>query len=351
MSRRSTAAVVGFGLLVAIFLFTALVPVPYVIFRPGPTVNLLAKDGHNDIVRVDGKAKVYRDTGALRLLTVEPSGPDDTVNLAEAFVAWVSPDQAVYRYGDIYQAQETADRVQEEGTVDMVNSQDSAVASALHELGYKFGTSVQVLGVTRGGPGDGALEVHDRLVSVDGAKVRSIAGVVKQVKKVKPGNKVTVVVERSKKKQTLRIKTVASQTDPKSSALQITVGRGYEFPFQVNLRINSGIGGPSAGTMFALAIYDTLTPGSLTGGSDIAGTGEIDGAGHVGGIGGIQQKLVAAQAAGAKLFLAPASNCDEVVGGPYDPSKMRVVKIKTLHGAIDALKKWHANHDAKLPAC
>jgi len=351
MNRRTTASVVGFGLLVVIWLVVSLLPVPYVIYSPGPTVNLLAKDGSNDIVRVNGDAKVYRDKGALRLLTVVPSGPDDKVNLAQAIFAWVRPDQAVYQKADIYPPEETADRMQQEGQVDMVDSQDSAVASALHELGYKFGTSVQVIGVTRGGPGDGALEVHDRLVSVDGARVRSIEGVVAQIRSVTPGSSVTLVVERRDERQTLKIKTVKSQDDPKSAALKITIGRGYEFPIEVNLRINSGIGGPSAGTMFALAIYDTLTPGSLTGGSDIAGTGTIDGKGAVGGIGGIQQKLVAAQRDGAKLFLAPAANCDEVVDGPYDSNKMRVARIKTLHDAIDVLNKWRTNHDVKLPRC
>ncbi|MDQ6642637.1 MAG: PDZ domain-containing protein [Actinomycetota bacterium] len=351
MSQRSVASVVAFGLLVSAMLFATLVPLPYVIFLPGPTVNLLAKDGNNQVVRVNGTTKVYRDKGALRLLTVIPSGPDDTVNLVEAFAAWVSPDDAVYRKQDIYQQQQTPDVVQQAGAVDMVNSQDSAVASALHELGYKFGTSVQVLGIQRGGPGDGALEVHDRLVSVNGQKVTSIQGVVGQIRKVKPGTKVTLVIVRRQQRQTVRIRTGASATDPKSSAIKITVGRGYEFPIDVNVRINSGIGGPSAGTMFALAIYDTLTPGSLTGGSDVAGTGTIDGAGNVGGIGGIQQKLVAAQNAGAQLFLAPAANCDEVVGGPYDPAKMRVVKIQTLHGAIAALNTWRSNPQAKLPRC
>ncbi|HEY5421051.1 MAG TPA: hypothetical protein VIL10_09965 [Marmoricola sp.] len=48
---------------------------------------------------------------------------------------------------------------------------------------------------------------------------------------------------------------------------------------------------------------------------------------------------------------APASNCDEVKGGPYDPDKMRVVKISTLAGAIQAVKAWRQNPDAKLPQC
>ncbi len=81
--------------------------------------------------------------------------------------------------------------------------------------------------------------------------------------------------------------------------------------------------------MFATGIYDVLTPGSLTGGKAIAGTGEIDGEGKVGAIGGIQQKLVGAQDDGARLFLVPADNCAEALGGHYDPDKMRLVKVTT----------------------
>ncbi len=85
--------------------------------------------------------------------------------------------------------------------------------------------------------------------------------------------------------------------------------------------------------------------------SDIAGTGTIDVDGNVGPIGGIQQKLSAAQSAGAKLFLAPADNCDEVRGGPYDKDKMRVLKVKTFHDAVTDIEAWRKDHDAKLPAC
>ncbi len=350
MSGRSTAGVVGFVLLIGSWLVATLVPTNYVVYSPGPTVNLLGKDKTGDLIRVTG-AKVYRDKGALRLLTVSPTGPDDRVYLAEAMIAWVNPKQAVYRESDIYQPQENSDKVEAESAVDMVNSQDSAIASALHELGYKFGTSVQILGVTRGGPGDGALEVHDQILSVDGARTATLKGVVSRIRKVSPGDRVTLRIQRRNKQETVKVKTVASADDPKSSALQVTVGRGYDFPVKVQLQISSLIGGPSAGTMFALAIYDTLTPGSLTGGGDVAGTGEIDPEGHVGGIGGIQQKLTAAQSAGATLFLAPADNCDEVKGGPYDADKMRVVKIKTLAGAIKAVKAWRQDHDAKLPQC
>ena len=42
--------------------------------------------------------------------------------------------------------------------------------------------------------------------------------------------------------------------------------------------------------MFALGIVDKLTPGDLTGGKFVAGTGTIDDNGKVGPIGGIEMK-------------------------------------------------------------
>ena len=85
--------------------------------------------------------------------------------------------------------------------------------------------------------------------------------------------------------------------------------------------------------MFSLAIYDTLTPGSLTGGREIAGTGEIDADGTVGPIGGIQQKIVGARDDGAQLFLVPTDNCAEALGA--DNGDMRLVQAETFDEARD----------------
>ena len=138
----------------------------------------------------------------------------------------------------------------------------------------------------------------------------------------------------------------------KQALVGVGVAPTYRFPFQVKLHVASNIGGPSAGTMFALGIYDLLTPGSLTGGKPIAGTGTITASGQVGAIGGIQQKIAGAQADGAKLFLVPATNCDEAVRADYDSDKMRLVKVSTLSGAISAIEAWtHDRSSASLPEC
>jgi PDZ domain-containing protein len=110
------------------------------------------------------------------------------------------------------------------------------------------------------------------------------------------------------------------------------------------------VGGPSAGQMFALGIVDKLTPGSLTGGRHVAGTGTIDDTGTIGKIGGIRQKMYGAERAGATIFLAPRGDCGEVVG--HVPDGLRVIAVKTLKDSLAALKVIASGGDAgTLPGC
>lgn len=95
------------------------------------------------------------------------------------------------------------------------------------------------------------------------------------------------------------------------------------------------IGGPSAGMMYALGLIDKLTAANETGGATIAGTGTMDKSGKVGAIGGIRLKMIGAKRDGATWFLAPESNCDEVVG--HVPDGLRDVKVATLDEAYQAL--------------
>jgi Lon-like protease len=107
-----------------------------------------------------------------------------------------------------------------------------------------------------------------------------------------------------------------------------------ELPFPVKILHQKTNGGPSAGLMFTLGIYDLVTPKDLTGGRNIAGTGTIDLDGRVGPIGGVQQKVVAAERAGAQYFLTPSWNYQEAL--PY-AKNMQVIKVDTVKEAIDFL--------------
>ena len=120
----------------------------------------------------------------------------------------------------------------------------------------------------------------------------------------------------------------------------------YVFPFSVAISVGD-IGGPSAGLMFALGIIDKLTPANLTGGRFIAGTGEIEANGTVDPIGGIQQKMAGARAAGATIFLTPATNCPNTAGAV--PAGMRLIKVSSLTGAIADLNALKAGRP--VPSC
>ena len=145
--------------------------------------------------------------------------------------------------------------------------------------------------------------------------------------------------------ETVQLATKASGGHP-VVGVQVTATGTYKFPFTVTFSVGD-IGGPSAGTMFALGIIDKLTADNLTGGKFIAGTGEITPAGQVQAIGGIQQKMVGAREAGATIFLAPASNCSDVEGAI--PAGLRVVKIATLSQAVNDLEALKAGRS--VPSC
>lgn len=110
------------------------------------------------------------------------------------------------------------------------------------------------------------------------------------------------------------------------------------------------IGGPSGGLIFALGVIDKVTPGQLTGGKFIAGTGTISADGEVGAIGGIRLKMIAAKRAGDHFFIAPRSNCDEVVG--FEPAGLTVIPVDSLRGALDVVRVIAADGDVSaFPVC
>jgi PDZ domain-containing protein len=201
--------------------------------------------------------------------------------------------------------------------------------------------------VVDGSPADGTLEPGDVVEEVDGEPVTTPQDVIDAVRAHEPGETVDVVVDRGGEMLTATVGTVES--DEGHAQVGAGVSVGYKFPIQVEVHINERIGGPSAGMIFALAIYDTLTPGALLEGLRVAGTGEINGDGEIGAIGGIQQKIAAAVDDDIELFLAPASNCDDVAGARN--GDMQVVSIETLDDAIEAVEAAAAGDTDSLPSC
>lgn len=350
MSRRTVAGLLALGLLLVFGAAAWRTPVDYVTFRPGPTMNVLGKYAGKTIVTVTGHQS-YRDDGALRMVTVYPSGPDQNISLLNMVYGWADPDIAVLPKDVVYRRDETSDSARQESAVEMSSSQDNATAAAMSALGIGYQSEVLVTEVARDGAAVGKLRKGDVLLAVDGTNAPDPAKLVALVSAIKPGTPTDLTFRRDGAERTVSVTTKADPEDKTRSRIGVGIRQFFRFPFKVKIQLPDTVGGPSAGMMFALAIYDVLTPGSLTGGRVIAGSGEISPDGTVGAIGGIGQKLPAAQRDGAKLFLVAAENCAEAVRGHYDPGKMRLVKVQNLSDAIKDVEAWRDNPDVSLPRC
>lgn len=356
MSRRTVAGLLAFGLVVVLAIGAALLHVPYVRFRPGPTINVLGPFDGKQIIEVTGH-KVYRDKGGLRMVTIIPDGPNDNPSLFDLMIAWVDPDDAVLPKDAVYPKNQTSKQAQHESAAQMSSSQDAATAAALSALGIDFKTEVSdpIDAVDKKGASAGKLRVGDQLVAVDGRTAKTTSGFIALVRAVKPGTALPLTVLRNGSRTTVTVTTRPNPSKPTQSRIGIGLSSSPQLklvlPFKVKFRLSDNIGGPSAGMMFALSLYDLLTPGSLTGGHSIAGSGEISPDGVVGPIGGIGQKLVGAQRDGARLFLVAKENCAEALRSHYDRNKLRLVRVHTLKDAIAAVNTWREHPDAALPRC
>jgi PDZ domain-containing protein len=346
MTQRTLAGLLAVPLLLALWVAAAFESLPYVTYNPGLTVNVLGENAEGKpIIEIEGKP-TYADDGELRMTTVFVSQRDAHNHLFELMKSWISQESAVYPKAAIYPEGGTVEQDKQEGQAEMTSSQDAATAAALTELGYDV-TEAVVAGVDKGSPADGTFQKGDVVLAVNGTKVANSNELVAAVKSADTGTPIEFDVRRKGKE--LQLSVTPREVDG-APQVGIQVGtQTTDFPVDVTIGIDPAIGGPSAGLMFSLGIYDTLTKGSLTDGKTIAGTGTIDAAGVVGPIGGIQQKIVGARDAGAELFLVPPDNCDEAVGAPN--GDMRLVEAPTTHSALDSIKKWVADPDAKLPTC
>ena len=343
-TRRQLTLLLAVAGIAAAVLAAALIPVPYVILSPGPTLNTLGtQPGGKYLIQISGH-HTYPTSGHLNLVTVSyQGGPSDGFNVFTALRAWLSPHEAVVPEEELFGSNQTQQQVTRQDTQQMVSSQQLAQAAALCQLRIPFGVVDTVDLVYPGMPASGAVKKGDIITAVDGTPVtcRNPTGAL--IRARKPGAPVRLTVDRHGTTHQFRMKTANVKGN---AVVGVAVNENYKFPFQVKINIGN-IGGPSAGLMFALGIMDKLTPHGLTGGRFIAGTGEISANGAVSPIGGIQQKMAGARAAGATVFLTPAANCPDTAGAV--PQGMRLIKVSTLGGAVRALKALQSG--GSVPSC
>lgn len=337
--------------LVALVVLTFL-PTPYVIQRPGPVYDTLgAALGEDEqevpLIEIDG-AETHETDGALKLTTVQVVGNRErTPSWFELALAWTDRSRAVVPIEQVFPAGVTTEERDERNAVLMVDSQHEATAAALNQLGYDTNATVTVVEAIEGSPAEGLLQEGDVILAADEAPMFS-GKLLRDAVQAAAGEPLVLTVQRAG--ETVDISVTPEQRAPDEPWLiGISLLTEYDFPIDVSIQLEH-VGGPSAGLMFALGIIDRLTPGQLTGGEDIAGTGTIEADGTVGPIGGIRQKLYGAKDSGADYFLAPQQNCDEVVG--HIPDGLQVIATATLEDSLAALEVISDDGDtAALPSC
>ena len=354
--RRLRRAVVAgsFILVVALIAAVFLVPVNAVIEAPGPTWNVLdnGSSSDQDVLKVSG-TETYPTEGALRMTTVSVSGcPGYPVTTADLIAAWISADKRIVDRDEVCPQDQSAEQVEETGKAQMTASQDSAVIAALVETGKAGAMHLTVTEVTEQQTST-EIQAGDVLETItpQGGQTTTLASF-SQLRElmttIPEGTRVTLGVRRGDQKTSAALTTIAPQEGTTGSLLGLSLKISVDSPVEATFGL-SDVGGPSAGMMFALGVVDEITPGSLTGGKDISGTGTIDMTGQVGPIGGIQQKMAGARESGSTFFLAPASNCNEVKG--HEPKDMQVFAVNTLHEAVAATEAIASGNTSGLATC
>ncbi len=337
VGRTSTLACAAVLAAVLGVLGTSL-PVPLVALGPGPTYDTLGDVNGAAVVTVEG-LPTFPTSGHLNMTTVAVS---DRLTFVDVLRAWAAGSRQVVPRTQVFPAGKSDDQVREENTQQFATSETNAELAAMTVLAIP--TRVVVGALVPDAPAARALQVGDELVAVSGRAVASPAAVVEALAGTTPGQNVRITYRRDGQERSADVALGASPDRPQGL---LGVRPAVE-PRSGDIGISLGdIGGPSAGLMFALAVVDKLSPGALTGGRFVAGTGAIDAAGDVSPIGGIPFKMQAARDAGATVFLVPDDNCAEAAATA--PAGLQLVRVTGLADAVRQLEALGAG--APAAAC
>lgn len=338
---------------IALSLVLFFIPFPYVIFSPGPTYDVLAsgsKDGGKLIEVKD--AKTYPTDGHLLMTTVSSlGGPTSSVNLASLIYAWFDPNSQILDEKTVFPKELKAQTVERINTAQMDQSQMLAQAVALGNLGYTVSVTTTVVDDKENAlpPGLAPGDVLE-WIEVKGKRrvlLTDANALPKFMSLVPPQETVKLGVRRDSTHLQVEVKTKENPNNS-GSLLGIYIANSVKVPLNIEFHLKD-VGGPSAGLMFALGLVDELTSESLTGGHTIAGTGALSLNGKVEAISGIAQKMAGAKDDGATYFLAPRSNCKDVIG--HVPSGLQVFSVDSFTEGLSTLKAIASGNTAGLKSC
>lgn len=336
VSRRSQTFTVGLFLLLVSGLVAGLVQVPLVALGPGPTYDTLGQVAGKPIVTINTRP-TFPTGGHLSLTTVQVA---DGLSALSAVRYWADPHWRVVPREAIYPSDKTTEQIEKDNNRQFTDSEVKAEAAALGYL--KLPVKVIVDQISKDAPAAPVLQAGDELLSVNGIPVTAPSEVSQQLLRTRPGDQVKVVYRRGDGAQADGTIIVGRRPpgpngdapDGPQGFLGIVPGGIPPDPNEMKIELND-IGGPSAGLIFTLALIDKLTPGEITGGRSVAGTGTITAYGAVGRIDGIAQKMIGARDAGATVFLVPVANCAQALEADHEG--LQLIKVGSVEEAVDGL--------------
>lgn len=327
--RHDFKLILWVGLVLLIAVPGVLIHLPLLILEPGPAPDVAR--------RTSIQAPTFPSRGSIHLTTVkiaEPSGSTVKELLQAIFNAnrEVIPREAVVPQG---QSDVEAQTVQ---AAQMTQSEQAATLAALSALGMPYQPDGAFVLEISDKSAAGQLEPGDVITAAAGAPVSRLGDLQLGLKGLMPGEQVTLTVKRGARDRIVKVRTIRSSKGKTSASLPARLEQNVRPPVQINIDARE-IGGPSAGLMFALSIYDRLSPGDLTRGKRIAGTGTIENTprqtGLVGAVGAVQLKIEGARKIGAQVFLAPKKEAAEARRAAA--GSMTVLGVSTLEEAVRKL--------------
>ncbi|MCA1062260.1 SepM family pheromone-processing serine protease [Rossellomorea sp. AcN35-11] len=329
-----------------IMVATSFYYLPFYVTKPGGAHEL------DPIVKVkDG----YEDEGELMLTTVRMG----RANIYAYLIATVKKYEYIFPVEEIRSPHESDEEYNLRQLHLMADSQNHAIEVAFKKAGKPYEYTykgIYVLNIYPSMPAEDVLNPGDRITAVDGKAFQSSEEFIGYVSEKKSGDKVEITYVRNGEELVDKIPLKSFPDMPDKVGLGITLSDDKEIKTDPPVELNTEeIGGPSAGLMFSLEIYNQLTEDDLTKGYSIAGTGTISEKGEVGRIGGIEQKVIAADKAGAEYFLAPHETVSKEMKEKYPDlvsnytaakrtaedigTDMKVIPVKTFDEALVFLQK------------
>ena len=337
---RIVLAIVAF-LSVAFLVGAAFIPLPYYLFRPGSVRDT------QPLISVEG-TEVYGSEGTIGYTTVSLR----QATLLGLVQGWIDDDVDVFARDEVLQGRDV-DENRQVNLQMMSDSKQVATQVALERLGYEVDVAVGqvVMDVLPDTPADGVLEAGDVITAIDGESFDDGQDLSRLLSDEEPGDPITATVQPPSggTDRDVELTLAADPDDPSRAVMGVQVLEAVlDYDFPVDVEIDTGdVGGPSAGLAFTLGIIDDLTPGDLTGGTDVAVTGTIAGDGTVGPVGGTGQKAAAVRDAGITLFLVPSGDYAAAVERAGDD--LEIVAVDTIEEALAALAERGGNVD-ELPS-